>query len=194
MLKKLAISYVNKFKKGILFARTYKKLKKGASYKGNNSKFNFDIYKKIKPRLPGYLIMDVNSSLEMGHKTIISYGAKLTLHRNAHISVGDNTYINFNFICEAAESIKIGKDCAISWNVSIIDSDFHKIEGSKASDPVVVGDHCFIGCNTTILKGVKIGNNCIVGANSVVTKNVPDNCLVCGNPARIIKENISWKD
>lgn len=40
--------------------------------------------------------------------------------------------------------------------------------------------------------GVKIGNNCIIGSGSVVTKNVPDNTIVAGNPARIIKENVTF--
>lgn len=52
-----------------------------------------------------------------------------------------------------------------------------------------IGDNCFIS-GGVILPGVHIGNNCIVGIGSVVTKDVPDNCMVAGNPAKIIRENI----
>ena len=194
MLKQLYIQYINKFKKGILFSKTYKNIKKTAKYKGNNSKFNYDIFKKFNPRLKGYLIMDKNTEFYMGHKAIVSYGAKVTLHRNAKISIGDNTYINFNFICESGYSITIGKNCAISWNVTIIDSDFHKLNNTKENNNVFIGDHTFIGCNSTILKGVHIGKNVIIGANSLVTKSIPDNCMACGNPAKIIKRDIAWDD
>lgn len=51
----------------------------------------------------------------------------------------------------------------------------------------VIGDNVFLGCNVTIIGGVKIGNNVTVGAGSVVVKDVPDNCVVAGNPAKIIK-------
>ena len=51
---------------------------------------------------------------------------------------------------------------------------------------IKIGDNCFIGARTTILKNVTIGNNCIIGAGSVVTKSVPDNCVVAGVPAKII--------
>lgn len=54
-----------------------------------------------------------------------------------------------------------------------------------------IGDHCFIGGGSFILPGVHIGNNVIVGMGAVVTKDVPDNCIVAGNPARIIRENIT---
>lgn len=54
---------------------------------------------------------------------------------------------------------------------------------------VYIGDDCFIS-GGFILPGVRIGNNCIVGAGSVVTKDVPDNCMVAGNPARIIRTGI----
>lgn len=195
MIKRIAVWYINKFKKGIMFSKTYKNIKKNAMYMGDNSKFNYDIFKKCSPRIKGYLIMDKNTRFIMGHKAIISYGAKVTLHRNSKIIIGDNTYINFNFICESAESIEIGKNCSISWNVTIIDSDFHNLNDSKSSKtPVIIGDHTFIGCNSTILKGVHIGNNVIIGANSLVARDIPDNCLACGNPAKIIKNNIKWND
>lgn len=52
--------------------------------------------------------------------------------------------------------------------------------------PVKIGDRVFIGANSTILMGITIGNDVIVGAGSVVTKDIPDDCIVAGNPARII--------
>ena len=53
-----------------------------------------------------------------------------------------------------------------------------------------IGDNCFIGTRSIILPGVTIGNEVIVGAGSVVTKDVPNNCIVAGNPAKIIQQNI----
>ncbi len=57
------------------------------------------------------------------------------------------------------------------------------------SAPVVIEDHVWIGFNVAILKGVTIGKGAIIGAGSVVTKDIPDNCVVYGNPAKI-KRNI----
>ena len=53
---------------------------------------------------------------------------------------------------------------------------------------IVIGNNCWIGDKATILGGVTIGNNVIVAANSVVTKSIPDNCVVAGVPATIIKQ------
>ena len=53
-----------------------------------------------------------------------------------------------------------------------------------------IGKYCFIGCNAIIMPGVTIGDEVIVGSGAVVTKDVPSNCIVAGNPAKIIKEGI----
>lgn len=53
-----------------------------------------------------------------------------------------------------------------------------------------IGDKCFVGANAIIMCGLKIGNEVVVGAGSVVTKDVPSNCIVVGNPARIIRTGI----
>ena len=55
--------------------------------------------------------------------------------------------------------------------------------------PISIGEGCFIGANCIILKGTVIGNNCVVGAGSVVCGVFPDNVIIAGNPAKIIKNN-----
>ena len=61
----------------------------------------------------------------------------------------------------------------------------NKIDGRNDLRPTI-GDNVTLGANVCIIGDVKIGNNVIVGAGAVVTKDVPDNCIVVGNPARII--------
>ena len=93
---------------------------------------------------------------------------------------------------------RLSVDCAIAWNTTIMDTDFHHIyypDGTEneLAKPVKIGDKVWIGCNCTILKGVTIGDNAVIGANTLVNKDVPPNCLAVGNPMRIAKEGIDWK-
>lgn len=53
-----------------------------------------------------------------------------------------------------------------------------------------IGNNVIVGINSIILPGIKIGNHVVIGAGSVVTNDVPDNTIVAGNPARIIREGI----
>ncbi|MDQ0086845.1 acetyltransferase-like isoleucine patch superfamily enzyme [Paenibacillus anaericanus] len=111
----------------------------------------------------------------------------------AEIVIGDRTYINRRTEVMSMASVKIGSDCAISWDVVITDTDYHQMEGTMSSTkPIVIGDEVWIGCKSIILKGVRIGNGAIVAAGSVVTKDVEPYTLVGGTPAKVIKRDVRW--
>ena len=65
--------------------------------------------------------------------------------------------------------------------------------GKKDGKRPIIGNNVTFGCHACVIGGVKIGNNVIIGAGSVVVKDVPDNCVVAGNPAKIIKHLDSCK-
>ena len=113
----------------------------------------------------------------------------------AKISIGDRVGISGATIY-ARKEITIGDDTNIGGNVKILDNDFHPIDPQArqqdikdqiGTKPIVIGRNCFIGCNALILKGTVLGDNCVVGAGSVVTGQFGDNCVIAGNPARVIR-------
>lgn len=84
--------------------------------------------------------------------------------------------------------IEIGNNVTFSIRVTVLahDASTKKSLGYTKIGRVAIGDNVFVGANATILPNVSIGNNSVIGANSVVSKNVPENCVVAGNPARVI--------
>lgn len=107
------------------------------------------------------------------------------------IQIGNGCNILAN--CIFSNSVTIGNGCIVYYNSIIthdcVIGDFVEISpGAILLGRCSVGAFSQIGSNTTILPDVKIGVNVIVGAGSVVTKDVPDNCMVVGIPAKIIKE------
>ena len=99
--------------------------------------------------------------------------------------------------------LKIGENTCIGGNCKILDNDFHPIEAEARnkllrdenggdsdlvpSREIKIGKNCFIGCNSIILKGTVLGDGCVVGAGAVVAGKFEDNCVIAGNPARVIK-------
>jgi len=121
----------------------------------------------------------------------------------AVISIGNNVGISGATIY-ARKGITIGDNTAIGGNCKILDNDFHPIDaeerlrllndvhGGDAVDlipsrEIHIGKNCFIGCNSIILKGTVLGDNCVVGAGAVVAGKFEDNCVIAGNPARVIR-------
>lgn len=102
------------------------------------------------------------------------------INENVQITVGDTIEIGYGFTC--------GRD------VVIRSYDGHTIEepGYNISEPIIIGNHVWIGQGATILKGVTIGDGAIIAAGAIVTKDVPKNCIAGGIPARVLRENVKW--
>ena len=107
----------------------------------------------------------------------------------------DGGFINEKVTITCASHIHIGKNAHIAREASIRDYDGHYIDipDYRTAKPVNIGDNVWIGYRALIMKGVNIGEGSIVAANYVVTKDVPPHCIVAGNPAKIIKENVNWR-
>ncbi|MGG7214927.1 acyltransferase [Clostridium nigeriense] len=127
----------------------------------------------------------------LNHRTII-----VTRTEEAKINIGNNVGISGATIY-ARKGITIGDNTLIGGNVKILDNDFHPLEVEARnrddkemikSKEVKIGKNCFIGCNSLILKGSKIGDGSVVGAGSVVAGIFSSNCVIVGNPAKIIKK------
>lgn len=109
-----------------------------------------------------------------------------------NIKAGKNVYMNFNCCILDVAEVRIGDNCMFAPNVQIYTAT-HPItykernSGKELAKPISIGDNVWIGGNSTICPGVTLGNNVVVGAGAVVTKSFPDNVLIAGNPAKIIK-------
>ncbi|MFH2035008.1 MAG: acyltransferase [Candidatus Zixiibacteriota bacterium] len=98
-------------------------------------------------------------------------------------SIGDRTQIH------CGQKIEIGSNVLISWDVNILEYDYHAPGGGDPEcKPIIIENEVWIGARSIIVKGVTIGRGAIVAAGAVVTKNVPPFTLVGGNPAREIKK------
>ncbi|QNM05356.1 sugar O-acetyltransferase [Qiania dongpingensis] len=122
-----------------------------------------------------------------------------------NIYFGDNCEVNMNCTFLDDNKIIIGDNALIAPNVQIYTA-FHPVsarerfgdikeDGSFSfcktrTAPVVIGDNVWIGGGAIILPGVTIGGNVVIGAGSVVTKDIPSDKIACGNPCRVIRDNL----
>ncbi|KAL3920999.1 MAG: hypothetical protein SGARI_006794 [Bacillariaceae sp.] len=110
-----------------------------------------------------------------------------------HLHLGKNFYANHGCTILDCNSIKIGDNCLLAPHVCI-SAATHPLEaekrarGEEFTAPITIGDNVWMGANATICPGVTLGNGVVVGAGAVVTKSFPDNVVVGGVPARILKK------
>ena len=136
------------------------------------------------------------------------------LKKNGMNIIGTPLYLSSSISFDGSDYglITLEEGCSISKGVTILTHDFSRntvykglnLENESILDtenkknglldlrPVRIGSHSFIGANVFILPGTTIGNNVIIGAGSVVRGVIPDNSIVIGNPAQVIKKTSDW--
>lgn len=140
--------------------------------------------------------LEINSSkYELGSLSwiIVEYGGRVIIGKDLWVT--SRLFVH----CQEVEVI-IGNDCVFARETTIRNSDTHTIysleDKKRILNPnksVYIDDHVWITQKCTILKGVHIPSNCIIGTCSVVTKScATQNCILSGNPAKTVKENINW--
>lgn len=122
---------------------------------------------------PGCIIRDYVS---IGKNVAIMMGAMI----NIGVKIGDETMIDMGVVLGGR--VEVGKRCHIGAG-----SVLAGVIEPPSAKPVVVEDDVLIGANAVVVEGVHIGKGAVVGAGSIVLNDVPENAVVVGNPARIIK-------
>jgi acetyltransferase-like isoleucine patch superfamily enzyme len=167
---------------------------------------------KIKATLIGNLLVNswggssIASSISCAHGANFTILGDFEIGPNVHIQLGRGAKlllagkknssasgITCNTRIMVEDSLNIGADCIIAWDVFISDSNWHEISGVNRCCPVSIGDQVWISHGVSVLKGSVIPFGCIVGAKSLVA-NVFDTqkAFIAGVPAKVIKNGVEW--
>lgn len=142
----------------------------------------------------GTIIVNGNVQIGAGSRISVLKGGVLEFGNNFSITGGSQ------IIC--GKNVKFGDGCLLSWDILVMDTDFHKItdlSGKKLLNepaPVIFGRHVWVGCRATILKGVEIADNTIIASGATVTRDIMEENAIYGGNGKtggIICRNVRWE-
>ncbi len=128
----------------------------------------------------------------------VHLGPGVRVHCSGALELGADINSNAGAAFFCAKRIQVGRGSLLAWNVTVMDHDYHAImqDGAAVNAPsdIEIGDAVWLGANATILKGVRIARGGVVGASAVVHGEfAEENCVMAGNPARIIRRGVTWR-
>lgn len=142
-----------------------------------------------------------NVNIEIGKSACLCINVRCCFGDGQTFKIGDGTQIGqATFFLDERSGCLIGNDCMFSNGVTVWGADGHGIIDcagggyvNAVNAPVVIGNHVWIGFQSTILKESKISDNSVLGACSVLAKKFEEqNVAIAGNPAKIVRTNINW--
>lgn len=195
----------------IVFAGENSILKIGESFGAHgltirlNSDCNVEIGNNVKTDGFMWNFYD-NSSCTIGDNCRFKHDGFMSAAPFEKINIGSKFTAEHRYIIIALtySEICFGEDCMVSRFVSVQSNDGHDIfdirtgKNISATDEIaksrkiIVGNHVWIGQDATLLYNTVIGDGSIVGAKSLVKNRFPNNCVIGGNPARILKKDVAW--
>jgi acetyltransferase-like isoleucine patch superfamily enzyme len=131
--------------------------------------------------------------IRLGRWSWIGHGTKIRAHEG-EVSIGAKSVLGQECTISAFQHVSIGRECIVADRVMMIDFDHGVVEVERPirlqgiyKRDVKVGHNVWIGYGAGVLRGVKVGHNSVIGTSSVVTTDVPENAVVGGVPARLIR-------
>lgn len=144
-----------------------------------------------------------NGTCQLGGNSgkVAPFQGIIRVGQDANVLLGNDVSTTNTVQISAVEGSKIqlGNDVMIAGDVKIRGDDGHPIfdvRTGKRLNPaqdIIIGDHVWLGIESFILGGANLGNGSVVGARGLVTKSFPNNCIVAGVPAKIVRRNIAWE-
>jgi acetyltransferase-like isoleucine patch superfamily enzyme len=131
--------------------------------------------------------------LHLGRWSWIGHGTKIRAHEG-EVHIGAKSVLGQECTISSFQHVSIGRECILADRVMLIDFDHGVVEVERPireqgiyKRDVRVGHNVWMGYGACVLRGVTIGDNAIVGTSTVITKDVPDNAVVAGIPARVLR-------
>ncbi len=129
----------------------------------------------------------------LGRWSWIGHGCKIRAHEG-EVRIGAKTVLGQECTVSAFQRVEIGRECILADRVMLIDFDHGvvdverpvRLQGIYKRD-VRVGHNVWVGYGACVLRGVEVGDNAILGTGAVVTRDVPENAVVAGVPARVVR-------
>ncbi|WP_182004343.1 acyltransferase [Priestia aryabhattai] len=127
----------------------------------------------------------------------IGLGSKVSVASKGKVYFGDRLSITAKSEIVCNKEIIFGNNVLISWDCLFMDTDWHDIYDrsgniTNSDEKIIIGDHVWIGCRSTVLKGVMIPANNVVAANSTLSKEFKVTNSIIGGVNKVLKDNIHW--
>jgi acetyltransferase-like isoleucine patch superfamily enzyme len=131
--------------------------------------------------------------VHLGRWSWVGHGCKIRAHEG-EVHIGAKTVLGQECTISAFQHVSIGRECILADRTMLIDFDHGVVEVERPireqgiyKRDVRIGHNVWVGYGACFLRGVTVGDNCVVGTYAVVNRDVPDNAVVAGVPARVLR-------